>query len=861
VLSDTQQLSDAKRTLLDKYLRRDLTPARTRPRRITPRPPGSRVPLSFGQEPLWLAAQVAAGAPIDTEFITVNLGGPLDVAVLERSFDEVIRRHEILRTTISTVDGRPTQVIHPRGTCALSVVDLQSLPPSERELEAIRLATLEGRRAFNLAHGPWLRATLMHLDDTNHKLFLVLHHIAFDCFAAYTVFLPELAALYAAFAAGRPSPLPELPIQYADTALWQREQLQGKKLEEDLRYWRNQLSGSPTLELPTDHPRPPAQTFRGAIQSAELPRQLATGLEILSRREGVTPFMTLAAAFQILLHHYAGQDDIVVGTETGSRNQPEIEPLIGFFLNTLVLRTDLSGNPTVRELLRRVRQVTSEAYSHCDVPFGHLLAELSPKQDPGRHPLFQVMIRLAPRLAPLEGGWTVNQVDVDPGASKFDMTLDLYDTAEGIMARLEYNTHLFQASTITRFLADFQAVLKSIVANPEQPIGDLRSAAARETRYLEAPIIGGKARQNDTFVAPTLLVHQQLIAIWEDLLDVRPIGIRDDFFNLGGNSLLAVRMVVRIEQVWGKKLALATLFAGPTIAQLAQALLEARDDASGVRTPVVPLQTGGSRRPFFFLHGHYLGTASYCLTLARALGPDQPFYALDPYRLNDLAIPPTLEEIAATHLEVLRAIQPEGPYLLGGFCNGGLVAYEMARQLSATGQTVDLLVLMDPMPLAQHSRLLYRALHGVLALVRLSPAQQVAWFVCLRHLVQQLYNHLRGYRGDVEDVVPAHAAHIVTDEARQHAYPGLLHWSVLAYRPPSVYPGKVTFFWPADEPWHARWWRPVAEATAVEEHLLPGTQNTWKTEHLPALSECLRMCLDNAHAAVKAPVTGGHTDD
>jgi thioesterase domain-containing protein/aryl carrier-like protein len=336
-------------------------------------------------------------------------------------------------------------------------------------------------------------------------------------------------------------------------------------------------------------------------------------------------------------------------------------------------------------------------------------------------------------------------------------------------------------------------------------------------------------------MAPRTPVEDLLATIWADVLQVERVGVYDNFFELGGHSLLALRVVHRIEQVLGKKLALATLFAGPTIAQLAQALLEARDDERGVRTAVVPLHTGGSRRPFFFLHGHYLGTAYYCLPLARALEPDQPFYALDPYRLDDLAVPPRIEQIAAAHLEALRAIQPAGPYLLGGFCNGGLVAYEMARQLHAAGQTVELLVLMDPMPLPQASRLVYRALHGVLALLRLRPAQQVAWFVRLHHLVQHLYNRLRGHRGDA-------------DEARPHAYPGLLHWAVLAYRPPSVYPGQVTFFWPAEEPWHARWWRPVADATAVEEHLLPGTQHSWKTDHLPALAACLRLCLDHAHA-------------
>jgi thioesterase domain-containing protein/aryl carrier-like protein len=402
------------------------------------------------------------------------------------------------------------------------------------------------------------------------------------------------------------------------------------------------------------------------------------------------------------------------------------------------------------------------------------------------------------------------------------------------------------------------AALVPLAALPLSPSGKVDRTAL--------PLPAQSRAAQGALVAPRTPVEDLLATIWADVLQVERVGLYDNFFELGGHSLLAVRVVQRMEQVWGKKLALATLFAGPTIAQLAQALLEARDDESGVRTPVVPLRTGGSRRPFFFLHGHYLGTASYCFPLARALGPDQPFYALDPYRLDDLAAPPTLEEMAATHLEALRAIQPAGPYLLGGFCNGGLAAYEMARQLHAAGQTVDLLVLMDPMPLPQHSRLLYRALHGVLALVRLSPEQQVAWFVRLRHLVQHLYNHLRGRRGDAEDVDPALAAFILTDEALHHDYPGLLHWSVLAYRPPSVYPGKVTFFWPADEPWHARWWRSVAEATTVEVHVIPRSKARRETGDLhglseQALAECLRLCLDKAHAAMNGPVAGGKTED
>src|SRR5919201_1353677 len=278
-MMDTQQLSDAKRALLEKYLRGDRPQAGTRPRTITRRPPCSRVPLSFEQEQLWRAAQLARGAPIDAEFITVRMTRPLDVDALERSFSEIIKRHEIARTTFPVVDEQPSQVIHPPFTFTLPVVDLRRLPHAEREAEAMRLATEQTRPGFDLAQGPLWRASLLQLDDAAYQLFLVLHHIVFDCLSSYTVFLPELAALYQAFSAGKPSPAPELPIQYADYAHWQRQSLQGRDLEGDLAYWRKQLGGTlPALELPTDRPRPPLQTFRGAMQAVVLPGRLTQAL-------------------------------------------------------------------------------------------------------------------------------------------------------------------------------------------------------------------------------------------------------------------------------------------------------------------------------------------------------------------------------------------------------------------------------------------------------------------------------------------------------------------------------------------------------------------------------------------------------
>jgi surfactin family lipopeptide synthetase A len=511
-MMDIQQLSDAKRALLATYLRGDRPQAGTRPRTITRRPPGSRVPLSFEQEQLWRAAQWAPGAPIDAEFITVSMAGRLDVDALERSFSEIIKRHEIVRTTFPVVDEQPSQVIHPPLTFTLPVVDLRRLPHAEREAEAMRLATEQARLGFDLAQGPLWRASLMRLDDAAYQLFLVLHHIVFDCLSSYTVFLPELAALYQAFSAGKPSPLLDLPIQYADYAHWQRQWLHaavplpesprvrgdsgsarraqwGQALDDDLAYWRTQLGGRlPALELPTDRPRPPMQTFRGAMQLVVLPASLIQALEALSRREGVTLFMTLIAAFQTLLYRYTGQDDILLGTETGGRKHSAVEPLIGFFLHTLVLRTDLSGNPPFREVLRRVREVTLGAYAHDDVPFEYVVKEVQPKQDPSRHPLFQVMFRLGPRLAPLDCGWIAHPAHVDPGVSKFDMTLDLYDTEEGMMCRLEYNTDLFDHSTMTRLLAQFQTVLEGILADPEQRISDLQATAAREIGRAPAPL-------------------------------------------------------------------------------------------------------------------------------------------------------------------------------------------------------------------------------------------------------------------------------------------------------------------------------------------------------------------------------------
>src|SRR6266567_3208116 len=1092
---DITKLSDARRTLLEKYLRGNLPQSATPGQIIPRRTAAGYAPLSFGQQQLWLLAQLTPNTPVYNECVTIHMPGSLDVPALEQGLSEFIRRHEIWRTSFPVVDGLPVQVVHPSLKLTLPVVDLRHLPEAEREAEALQVVTEKARVLFDLSAVPLLRPTLVHFNDEEHRLFLTLHHIIFDGVAIYQVFLPELRTLYEAFSSGQPSPLPELPIQYGDYAQWQRERLQGDVFAEQLAYLKHQLADAPTtLELPTDHPRPPVQTHRGSMRPFGLSRRLTDELKALSRQQGVTLYMTLVAAFKTLLYRYSEQEDMLVGTATAGRKHSEMLGMMGFFLNTLVLRTDLSGNPTFRTLQQRVREVILEALAHQDIPFEYLVKELQPERNLGQNPLFQALITLEPPLPVLPSGWTLTQMDVRVGTSKFDLYLELDDRPEGLIGRFMYNTDLFDASTIERITGHWQTLLEAIVRDPNQRIADLPLLREQEQEQLlvgwnatntafpenkpvhqifeeqaqrrpeavalvfdeqtmtygelnrranqlahrlrrlgvvegaetrvglcmdrslemvvslpgilkaggayvpldpsyprerlafmlqdtQAPVLltqaklldllpgdedainrvptvicldgqdtgieqepienlpqsatqaknlayvmytsgstgrpkgveirhfsitrllfgidyahldetqtvlhmapisfdastfevwgallhggrcilypervptpksmgalirkhavttlwltaslfntmideapeelrgvkqlltGGEAlsvthirralrqlpgtrlingygptetttfaccypipadlsetlrsipigrpigntqvyvvpgqgqhvtmaqmRQHlkvhlpeymipadfivleslpltpngkldrqalptpesarrtvgENYVAPKLMIHHQLIAIWEELLNRQPIGITDNFFHVGGHSLLAARLVGRIEQIFGKKIALSTLFAGPTIEQLAQAIQQRIDaDEGSSRAAIIAVQMGkAGQRPFFYLHGDYMGGAFYCFTLARGLGAEQPFCALEPYKFNGLRIPPTIKEIAAAHIEALRAIQPKGPYLLGGFCNGGLMAYEMARQLRAAGESLDMLLLI-----------------------------------------------------------------------------------------------------------------------------------------------------------------------
>jgi amino acid adenylation domain-containing protein len=444
------------------------------------------LPLSFAQQRLWFLDQFEQDCVAYNMARVFRVKGPVNVIALEQSLREIVQRHEILRTIFPAVDGQPVQFISPEIDLALPFVDLRVLPETEREAEMQRLITEEAQQSFDLAQGPLLRIMLLCLAAEEHVLLLTIHHIIFDGWSV-GVFVQELAQLYPVFCIGQPSSLPKLPIQYVDYTVWQRQWLQGEVLDTQLAYWKQQLAVAPAvLELPTDRLRPAVHTFRGARQSVLIPPSLWAALEALSQREGTTLFMTLLALFQVLLYRYTGQQDICVGTPIAGRTRTEVEGLIGFFANTLVLRTDLSGTPTFRELLRRVREVALGAYMHQDMPFEKLVEALHPARNLSYSPLFQVMFSLqnVPPVPTAMAGLTLYQEPIDIETAKFDLALIVVPQDQGLNATLKYNTDLFEAETIRRVLGHWRTLLDSVVAQPDVSIAAIPLLTEEEQHQL-----------------------------------------------------------------------------------------------------------------------------------------------------------------------------------------------------------------------------------------------------------------------------------------------------------------------------------------------------------------------------------------
>jgi thioesterase domain-containing protein/acyl carrier protein len=667
---------------------------------ILPASDPSNLALSFPQERLWILDQLNSGSAAYNIPFAFRIAGDLDLTALEQSLHALLERHTVLRTSFTTQPEKVIQVIAPKPEIPLQVVDLQHLERAEREAAALHLAQEEAQRPFNLSQGPVFRVSLLQLDDQDYLLLMTVHHIVFDGWSE-GVLWRDLKTLYDAFQAKKPSPLEELPIQYKDFAGWQRQWLQGDFLEALRSYWKQQLHGLPSeLHLPLDHPRSDSPTYQSECQTQVISVELTQSLKQLSRQQGATLFVILLAAFMVLLQRYTEQDDLFICSPVANRNRKEFKDLVGYFVNLLVLRGDLSGNPSVIELLGRVRQSVTGSFAHQDFPTQQL-----PDCLERQLALSQVMFvfQNTPQQTLELSGLKVETVAMDNGTADFNLSLSMIEESGHLKGVWKYDTDLFDRSTIQQMQTHFQVILAQMVYHPTHPIGSLLLLDETEQRWLQdkrqnyQPVIRQRplnTSDDRTHVSPRDVLELRMTNLWEKTLGIQGISVKDSFFDLGGESLAAMRLFADIKKEFGITLPVNTLVAAPTVEQLTDLLRQTDRKTDGDRS-LVPLQVRGSKPPLFLVPPGAF-TVLHFTRLLRYMEPDQPIYGLEHEGLDGKGIPYIrVEDMAAHHIQEIRSLQPEGPYFLAGRCFGGTVVFEMAQQLQAQGQEVGLLAILD----------------------------------------------------------------------------------------------------------------------------------------------------------------------
>src|SRR6266545_155828 len=452
-------------------------------------------PLSFAQTRLWFLDQLSLGNPLYNMAVAVRLEGHLNITALHKSFKEIVRRHETLRTAFAVINGRPTQVVSPSGSVEMPIIDLTDLPAAFRETKAQGLIAEESNAKFNLSLAPLLRVGLLRIAAEYHVLLLTMHHIISDGWSM-GILIQEMSALYDTYCADKESPLAELTIQYSDYAVWQQRHLQGEVLEELLGYWKRQLADPPTPTLPTDRTCPVVYTFRGSSKKFVFSKSLRERLREIEQKERASLYMILSAAFQALLYRYTGEKDLLIGTPTANRNRAEAEELIGFFVNTLVMRTKFEDDMTFRELSARVKQTALEAYAHQDLPFERLVEELQPDRNLSSNPIFRVMFSLqnAVEVVPKLTGLKVSIIETECRTAKFDLAVDMAVAGEEIKGAFIYSTDLFNDGTIERMIGHYRTLLSEVIENPDRSIAELSYLTAAEKRQLEVEWNATEAR-------------------------------------------------------------------------------------------------------------------------------------------------------------------------------------------------------------------------------------------------------------------------------------------------------------------------------------------------------------------------------
>jgi thioesterase domain-containing protein/NRPS condensation-like uncharacterized protein len=672
-------------------------------------------PVSWNQQRLWILEQLYPGNSAYHIAVCLRLTGSLGLEFLERSLQAVVARHGSLRTTFSLQGDVLVQCVSPILRVPLRIQDVSRASREDPEAQAAGLARAEVQKPFDLSIGPLIRMMLIRLGELDHILVGTMHHIISDGQSA-ELLVQELAEHYAAFSANVRPNLQPLSMQYSDFALLQRHLMAAPHIEQQLSFWKRTLAGAPVLhDFPCDRPRPEKLSFAGASQALPLDLDLVIGLQRLAKEHQATFFMILAAAFQVLLWSYGNQKDVLVGIPVSGRTIVETEGLIGLFVNTIVLRTTLSGNARFLEVLNQVRDSMLDALTNQEVPFELVVDAVQARRSLSHNPIFQIMFSTFRAAVQSRKFGHLNAAPyiVESRAARFDLCVNIIEGVDGAWwAQAEYSTELFNGTRISRMLEAYIHLLRATHADGHKRLSDLclvlhGHAHGRPSRLdnVSGPTVPSPQNRRGIPIradpnpasadgSPDSIAHgeQKLIPIWEKYLETSPIPVDADFFGLGGNSLLAIRLVAAVNQTFRKRLAVSTLFRDCTIHKMAKRLCE----QTTFRSSFFPIASGGHKTPLFAG-----GSQRYFKDLSRALGSDQPFFQMDIYALleerllagESLLI--AIEDVATHFLQEMLSIQPFGPYLLAGQCEGGILVLEIARQLQSRGRDVAALFQFD----------------------------------------------------------------------------------------------------------------------------------------------------------------------
>ena len=680
-------------------------------------------PASLAQQRLWFLDQLGPKSAAYNVHFGLWLQGPLDMHALQSSLQELTNRHASLRTVFRLERGELVQVVADRLAVRLPITDISR--SANPDGEHYQLAKAEVEKSFDLSRGPLFRARVLRVTGTDHVLLCTMHHIVTDSWSVQ-IMAKELSALYGAFSTQRPSPLPELPVTYGDYSEWQRKWFKTAKVQQQLNFWKEELEDAPAvLELRMQRPRSPEQTFEGASQEIPLGDEITSGIKALAVRLQATPFMLLLAAFKILLYRASGQPDLSVGVPIAGRNSVEIEGLVGFFVNTLVLRDDLSGNPSFPDLVGQVRETTLQAFANADVPFEKVVEFLQPERNLSYNPIFQVMFSMIKAAVQSDtfGDLTAFSYTVAPAKSIFDLSITIIERKDGqLWAQIDYNTGLFRSEDVNRMLADYSALLQAVIGSPEKRIADfpmmdipIAEAAVDQAAECSLPVLSKTSSKRKTLTLsstsrapkperpgePIQAEEKLLVGIWSDLLRLPTVSIDDNFFEIGGHSLLAAQLIAQVQSATGRKIAVSAVFRAPTIRAFAQLL---RDDSLAEPDPIamklhdgVHNEDGSDSLPFFAVAIPGVDTFGFA-QLARHLPPGQSTYKLQasaPVVWDRPFTSDELQALAGQYVAAMRSAQPHGPYCLGAMCEGVLIAQQMILQLEAQGEEVGLFTIFD----------------------------------------------------------------------------------------------------------------------------------------------------------------------